>query len=88
VFGPLGVTVTAPKAGTGRLAAGGAPLDVATALLSIRDGVVPPTPHVREVPEDYALDLVCQAPRERPVATAVILARGRGGFNAAAVITE
>lgn len=42
VFGPRGVAVTAPKTMTGRLLAGGASLDVATALLAIRDKVIPP----------------------------------------------
>ncbi|MUN38524.1 ketosynthase chain-length factor [Actinomadura litoris] len=86
VFGPRGVPVTVPKAGVGRLLAGGGPLDVVTALLSIRDGVIPPTPHTRAVPHGYGLDVVV-APREAEVEVAVVLARGRGGFNSAVVIT-
>ncbi|TGA93698.1 ketosynthase chain-length factor, partial [Streptomyces palmae] len=43
VFGPHKVAVTAPKTMTGRLLSGAASLDVAAALLSIRDGVIPPT---------------------------------------------
>ncbi len=88
VFGPFGVPVTAPKACNGRLYAGGPPLDLVAALLSMRDGVIPPTPHVRKVPEKYRIDLVCQTPRERDVAAALVLARGRGGFNAAVVVTK
>lgn len=87
VFGPRGVPVTVPKAGVGRLLAGGGPLDVVTALLAIRDGVLPPTPHVRTVPDEYAIDLVL-ARRPAKVDVAVVLARGRGGFNAAVVITR
>lgn len=86
VFGPRGVPVTAPKAGFGRLGAGGGPVDVLTALLSIRDSVVPPTPHTTDVPADYGLDLVLGAPRERRVDTALVLARGYGGFNSALVV--
>ncbi|MFE0464888.1 ketosynthase chain-length factor [Kitasatospora sp. NPDC058965] len=86
VFGAGGVPVTAPKALTGRLAGGGGPLDVATALLSIRDGVVPPTAHTTEVPAEYGLDLVLDRPRELPVRTALVLARGRRGFNSAVVV--
>ncbi|MEE3921342.1 hypothetical protein V2I01_33275 [Micromonospora sp. BRA006-A] len=41
VFGPRGVPVTAPKARTGRLAAGAAPLDVVTALIALREGRCP-----------------------------------------------
>ena len=38
-----GVPVTAPKSMVGRLYAGGASLDVAAAVLAMRDGVIPPT---------------------------------------------
>jgi minimal PKS chain-length factor (CLF/KS beta) len=84
VFGTRGVPVTAPKTMTGRLYSGGAPLDVATALLSIRDGVIPPTVHV-EPASEYGLDLVT-TPRQARVGTALVLARGHGGFNSAVVV--
>lgn len=87
VFGPKGIPVTVPKAGVGRLLAGGGPLDVVTALLTIRDGVIPPTPHIRTVPGEYAIDLVLER-RQAEVGVAVVLARGRGGFNSALVITK
>jgi act minimal PKS chain-length factor (CLF/KS beta) len=86
VFGPAGVPVTAPKAGFGRLGAGGGPLDVATALLGMRDSVIPPTVHTTDVPEQYAIDLVIGEPREQPVRVALVLARGYGGFNSAIVL--
>ncbi|MEW2131067.1 ketosynthase chain-length factor [Streptomyces sp. NPDC005435] len=85
LFGPRGVPVTAPKTMTGRLYSGGAPLDVAAALLALRDGVVPPTVHSDPAPE-YGLDLVLDRPRPLPVRTALVLARGRGGFNSALVV--
>ncbi|GAA2411526.1 ketosynthase chain-length factor [Actinomadura vinacea] len=86
VFGPRGVPVTAPKSMTGRLYAGGPALDAATALLAIRDGVIPPTAAVTEVPEHYALDLVRGEPRTAGLRTVLVLARGYGGFNAALVL--
>jgi act minimal PKS chain-length factor (CLF/KS beta) len=77
--------VTAPKTMTGRLYAGAASLDVATALLSIRDQVIPPTINV--VPsQEHELDLVTEAPRSADIRTALVLARGYGGFNAALVV--
>jgi act minimal PKS chain-length factor (CLF/KS beta) len=85
LFGPFGVPVTAPKTMTGRLYAGGGALDVVTALLSIRDGVLPPTVHTREVIREYGLDLVLEA-RPARVRAALVLARGYGGFNSAAVL--
>jgi minimal PKS chain-length factor (CLF/KS beta) len=86
VFGPRGVPVTAPKSMTGRLYSGGAPLDVAAALLSIRDGVVPPTVGTTAVARDDTIDLVLGAARPLPVRTALVLARGYGGFNSAVVV--
>ncbi|MER5704762.1 ketosynthase chain-length factor [Micromonospora sp. NPDC002296] len=86
VFGPHGVPVTAPKTLTGRLYAGAGPLDVVCALLSIRDGVIPPTAQVRDVPTDYRLDLVRREPRTAVVRTALVLARGNGGYNSAVVV--
>jgi act minimal PKS chain-length factor (CLF/KS beta) len=85
VFGPGGVPVTAPKTMTGRLYSGAAPLDLAAALLSIRDGIIPPTTHVR-LADRYEIDLVRNAPRTAPVRAALVLARGYGGFNSAMVV--
>jgi act minimal PKS chain-length factor (CLF/KS beta) len=84
VFGR--VPVTAPKTMVGRLNAGGSALDVATALLSIRDGVIPPTTNVVCAPE-HDIDLVVDNPRPAEVRAAVVLARGIGGFNSAVVLT-
>ncbi|MEE4545924.1 ketosynthase chain-length factor [Streptomyces sp. V4-01] len=84
-FGPRGVPVTAPKTMTGRLYSGAAPLDVAAALLSIRDGVIPPTIG-SSLADPYDIDLVVGAPRPAPVRTALVLARGQGGFNSALVV--
>ncbi|MBA2811378.1 ketosynthase chain-length factor [Streptomyces sp. KM273126] len=86
VFGPHRVPVTAPKSMTGRLYAGAGALDVVAALLSIRDGVVPPTANVTEPAPDYDIDLVVERPRPAPVSTALVLARGHGGFNSALVV--
>ncbi|WP_037881000.1 ketosynthase chain-length factor [Streptomyces sp. NRRL F-5727] len=86
LFGSHGVPVTVPKTMTGRLSAGGASLDVAAALLSLRDQVVPPTVNVTTPADDCPIDLVVGRPRPRALRTALVLARGRGGFNAAAVL--
>lgn len=85
VFGPSGVPVTAPKTMTGRLYSGAAPVDVVSAVLAIREGLIPPTTNVELSPE-YAIDLVTGQPRTAPVRTALILARGYGGFNSAVVV--
>jgi minimal PKS chain-length factor (CLF/KS beta) len=70
---------------TGRLYSGAAPLDVAAALLAMAEGVIPPTVNVR--PDDsYGLDLIVGDPRQTEARTALVLARGHGGFNSAVVV--
>lgn len=85
VFGPCGVAVTAPKTMTGRLCSGAAPLDLAAALLAIEEGLIPPTVNVR-LSDAYQLDLIGPRPRTAEVRTALVLARGHGGFNSAVVV--
>ncbi|MEU6774703.1 ketosynthase chain-length factor [Streptomyces sp. NPDC046759] len=86
VFGPHTVPVSAPKTMTGRLYSGAASLDVATAVLAMRDGVVPPTLHVPDQAPDCPIALVRDTAREMTVRTALVVARGHGGFNAAVVL--
>ncbi len=86
LFGPSAVPVTAPKTLTGRLYGGGAPLDVATALLALRDGVFPPTVGPRRPAPGLEIDLVTDGPRQLPLRHALVLARGHGGFTSALVL--
>jgi act minimal PKS chain-length factor (CLF/KS beta) len=86
VFGPRGVPVTAPKSLTGRLYAGAGPLDVVTALLSIRDGIIPATASTTAVPGDYRLDLVLAEPRPARLKSALVLARSHDGHNSAMIV--
>jgi act minimal PKS chain-length factor (CLF/KS beta) len=86
VFGPGRVPVTAPKTLTGRLYGGGAALDVATALLALRDGVIPHTVGPTRLRPGCDLDLVLGAPREGGLGTALVVARGYGGFTSAVVL--
>ncbi|MFC8720632.1 ketosynthase chain-length factor [Kitasatospora sp. NPDC057198] len=86
LFGERAVPVAAPKATTGRLGSGGAALDVATALLSLRDQVVPPAGPVTAAADRYGIDLVVGTPRPARLRTALVLARGHGGFNSALVL--
>lgn len=86
VFGPCGVPVTAPKTLTGRLYSGGAALDVATALLAIRDGVIPHTVGPGRLAPGCDIDLVLEQPREVPLRTALVVSRGHGGFAVALVL--
>jgi act minimal PKS chain-length factor (CLF/KS beta) len=85
VFGPS-VAVTVPKTMTGRLFAGGAALDAATAALALREQVLPPTVGAGPA-SGYGLALVTEA-RAARLDVAVVLARGRFGFNSALVLTR
>ncbi|RVX44144.1 act minimal PKS chain-length factor (CLF/KS beta) [Nonomuraea polychroma] len=88
VFGDRGTPVTAPKTLTGRLYGGGAALDVATALLAIRDDVIPHTAGPTRLAAGCDIDLVLGEPRDTPVRNALVLARGHGGFAAAMVLSD
>ena len=79
------VPVTAPKSMVGRLYGGGAPLDVASAVLAMRDGVLPPTINLDSPAEGLDLDFVTE-PREAELRTVLVNARGFGGFNSALVL--
>lgn len=86
LFGPCAVPVTAPKTMTGRLSSGGGSLDLVTAMLAMRDGIIPPTVNVARLAPGCEIDLVRDTPRAARVHAAMILATGYGGFNAAMVL--
>lgn len=85
VFGERAVPVTAPKTMTGRMYAGAGAVDVATALLAIRDGVIPPTTNVRPA-RHYPIEMVIDEPRPAPLRAAAVIARGHGGFNSVLIV--
>lgn len=78
------VPVTAPKSGIGRAYCGGPVLDVASAVLAMEHGVVPPTPGVFAASHD--IDLVTGGARRAEPRTALVLSRGLMGCNSALVI--
>ena len=80
------VPVTVPKTATGRTYAGGGALDVAAALLSLRDGRIPPTINVDRPASGHGLRLVRDRSEPADLHTALVVARGYGGFNSAAVV--
>ncbi|SDP62958.1 ketosynthase chain-length factor [Lentzea jiangxiensis] len=88
IFGPYGVPVTAPKTMTGRLFAGGGSLDVASAILSIYWSAIPPTINVENLVPEYELDLVMNEARHGKIKAALVLGRGKGGYNSAMVVRE
>lgn len=79
------VPVTTPHGLVGRLNAGGGALSVATALLAIREGVLPPVGNLDEPDPTFGLDLV-REPREARVDVVLVNARGYGGFHSSLVL--
>jgi 3-oxoacyl-(acyl-carrier-protein) synthase len=80
--------VTVPKAALGRLTSGAAALDTVSAALSLRSGVIPPTPGADPDAafERYGLRLAARRFRPSRLRTALVVARGTGGFNSAVVL--
>ncbi|MGZ4819744.1 MAG: ketosynthase chain-length factor [Terriglobales bacterium] len=81
------VPITVPKSMVGRLYAGGAPLDVAAAALSMRDQVVPPTINLTEPAKGCEFNFVRQQ-QKMPVRTVLVNGRGYGGFNSSLVLRK
>jgi minimal PKS chain-length factor (CLF/KS beta) len=80
------IPVTAPKSMEGRLYAGGASLDVAAALLTMRDNRIPGIVNLEQPAPGSDFDFVRGEAREATVNTVLINARGFGGFNSALVL--
>ncbi len=79
------VPVGAPQGLTGRLSVGGAALSAATALLCIRDGVLPAVGNLEQADAAHGLDLIT-SPRSGRVDVVLVNARGLGGFNSSMVL--
>lgn len=88
VFGDASIPVTAPKSMVGRLYGGGAPLDVAAALLAMRDGCIPPTINLDQPADGNKLNFVTGKPQKAELDTVLVNARGFGGFNSALVLRK
>jgi 3-oxoacyl-(acyl-carrier-protein) synthase len=82
------VPVTAPKTMVGRLYAGGASLDVAAALLALRDNTIPPTINLDKLAAGCDLNFVRGKSQTKEINTVLINARGFGGYNSALVVRK
>lgn len=80
--------VTVPKTMVGRLMSGGGALDVAWACLALQTSVIPPTVNadVQATVARYGISLVVEPRAVQHLETAMVVARGVGGFNSAAVL--
>jgi len=86
VFGDAPPPVTSTKGVTGHMIAGAGAAEAVISLLSLRDGVVPPTANLDEVGDDIGLDVVSGDPR--PIDRKPVLSNsfGFGGHNATLIL--
>jgi 3-oxoacyl-[acyl-carrier-protein] synthase II len=87
VFGDAPPVVTSTKGVTGHLIGAAGAVEAVAALLSVRDGIVPPTANLERVGDDIELDVVAGTPREIGAKPAISNSFGFGGHNASLVLT-
>jgi 3-oxoacyl-[acyl-carrier-protein] synthase II len=86
VFGDSPPPVTSTKGVTGHLIGAAGAVEAVAALLSVRDGVVPPTANLERLGDDIELDVVAGSPREVGSKPAISNSFGFGGHNASLVL--
>jgi 3-oxoacyl-[acyl-carrier-protein] synthase II len=90
VFGAhaAAMPVTSIKGSTGHLMGAAGSLEAIASVLTLRDGVVPPTINFREADPECDLDYVFNAPRKTAVRTVLSNSAGIGGCNAAVILRK
>jgi 3-oxoacyl-[acyl-carrier-protein] synthase II len=87
VFGDDPPPVTSNKGVLGHMIAGAGAAEAVAAMLSIRDGIVPPTANFEKLGDDLALDVVHGSPRAIGTLPVISNSFGFGGHNASLVLT-
>ena len=80
------IPVTAIKSTTGHMMGAAGSAEAIAAVLTLREGVIPPTTNLRERDPECDLDYVFNAPRAAAVTTVLSNSAGIGGCNAAVVL--
>ncbi|MDX6741416.1 beta-ketoacyl-[acyl-carrier-protein] synthase family protein [Actinocorallia sp. A-T 12471] len=79
--------VTATKSMTGHLIGASGALGAMSAMLSVRDGIVPGVLNLNEIDPEIKVEIAVGASREMPVRAAVANSFGFGGHNVSLVFT-
>ncbi|ROO88152.1 3-oxoacyl-[acyl-carrier-protein] synthase II [Actinocorallia herbida] len=79
--------VTATKSMTGHLIGASGALGAMSAMLSVRDGIIPAVLNLNEIDPEIKVDVAVGAPRETQVRAAVANSFGFGGHNVSLVFT-
>src|SRR5437868_5466428 len=90
VFGDYAksVSISATKSMTGHLLGGAGAVETAACLLSIRDGVIPPTINLENPDSECDLDYTANSAKQKKIRIAVNNSFGFGGHNATLVVAE
>jgi 3-oxoacyl-[acyl-carrier-protein] synthase II len=86
VFGDSAPPVTSCKGVLGHMIGGAGAAEATAAMLSIRDGIVPPTANFERLGDDIVLDVVAGEPREIGSKPVISNSFGFGGHNASLVL--
>ncbi|HEX6311211.1 MAG TPA: beta-ketoacyl-ACP synthase II [Acidimicrobiia bacterium] len=87
VFGDHAPPVTSTKGVTGHLIGAAGATEALAALLSIRDGIAPPTANLERIGDDIGIDVVAGEAREVGSKPALSNSFGFGGHNATLILT-
>jgi len=79
------IAITSIKSTLGHMLGAAGAVEAIASILSMRDGVIPPTIHYEEPDPDCDLDLVANTKREAPLNVVLSNSAGIGGCNAAVV---
>ena len=86
VFGDRSLPVWSAKGSIGHLIAAAGAVEAVAAMLSLRDGLVPPTANHERAEPELAIDVVAGEPRKLAAAPVVSNSFGFGGHNASLVL--
>ena len=86
VFGDHSPPVTSTKGVTGHMIGGAGAAEAVISLLSIRDGIVPPTANLERIGDEIDLDVVFGEPRVIERGPALSNSFGFGGHNATLIL--
>ncbi|MGI5236842.1 beta-ketoacyl-[acyl-carrier-protein] synthase family protein [Dactylosporangium sp. CA-139066] len=82
------VVLTAPKSGLGHLVGAAGAVESILTLLSVVNGVIPPTRNLETKEPEVALDVVAGEPRKVELTAAICNSFGFGGQNASLLFTR
>jgi 3-oxoacyl-[acyl-carrier-protein] synthase II len=81
------VVLTAPKSSIGHLVGAAGAVEAIITLLSVRNGVIPPTLNLEQKAPEIELDIVSGEPREQHLEAALCNSFGFGGQNVSLLFT-